>query len=147
MRSTNTTIEDAVRGYADAIKAQSNGAESIDYLLGRASALQKLKRYEEALKDAERAVVLAVEKQKKTSRAQAQFRRGYAKRSVERLLMCSVALYGLKRFADAKFCFDLSARDDPEGKEKSRPIWISKTQAALAKGQYTALKFMANMPR
>ncbi|ORY79060.1 SGS domain-domain-containing protein [Protomyces lactucae-debilis] len=107
--------EGAIRCYTSAIEAEP---KNIDHLLGRASAHHRLKRHDEALEDAERALSIAIEKKNKTGRSQAQFRRG-------------VALYGLKRFADAAFCFDLSEKDDPEQKEKMRGVWIAKTKAAL----------------
>ena len=80
-----------------------------------------MKRHDEALKDSELAVVLAVHRGDRGKRAKAQFRR-------------AISLQQLGRFKDAKFCLDLAVEADYPGKDLA--LWKAKIEAAAAKGMH-----------
>jgi suppressor of G2 allele of SKP1 len=91
---------------------------SPDYYIKRSMAYQRSSppNYEAALSDASVAVIAATKRARRELIVQAQLRR-------------AVALYGLKRYADAKFCFEIVQEMDP--KEKQLPIWFSRIDGAM----------------
>ncbi|KAI9716166.1 MAG: hypothetical protein M1828_000449 [Chrysothrix sp. TS-e1954] len=105
--------EEAVTHYTKALE-QSPSAPT--YYIKRSTAHQRLSKHNEALEDAEKAVVLATKRAKRELIAQAQLRRG-------------IALFNLERYGDARFCFDLTKKYDD--KEKSVGIWQSKVSTKL----------------
>lgn len=112
------------RDFAAAIEHYSSAlAESPtapDYYIKRSTAHQRSSppRYESALQDAESAVHHAHQRGKRELIATAQLRRG-------------IALFGLKRFADAGKCFRW-ARSKNE-KEQGLDIWLKKVEVEMQK--------------
>lgn len=98
--------------------ALSTSPTSPDYLISRSTAYQRAGQSERALKDAEAAVHYAHRRGKREAIGSAQMRR-------------AIALYGLKRFSDAKKCFDW-AKDKNE-KEPGLPSWTVKVEREIAK--------------
>ncbi|KAF2153447.1 SGS-domain-containing protein [Myriangium duriaei CBS 260.36] len=109
--------------YADAVKEYTHAIEaaptSPDYHIKRATAHQRSSPSDckASLADADKAVVLAQKRAKRELIVQAQLRR-------------AIALFGLERYADAKFLFDVVKRMEP--KEKSLGIWEAKVQGKLS---------------
>jgi len=103
----------AVEHYTAALKSSPT---SPDYYIQRSTAYQRLKRYTEALDDANHAVVNAQKRAKKESIVEAQFRRG-------------CALYCLGRFGDAEFV--LGIVKDMKDDHKMAGMWMSKTHMSL----------------
>lgn len=109
--------------YAEAIKqytaALSVSPTSPDYLIKRSTAYQRSSPpdYESALADANKAVVNAQKRGKRELILQGQLRR-------------AIALFGLERYPDSRFCFDIVKRMDP--KEKTLPIWENKLATKMA---------------
>ncbi|KAF8420409.1 SGS domain-containing protein [Tirmania nivea] len=90
---------------------------AVDYYIKRSTAYQRSAKYQEALNDAEIAVVLAHQRGKRELIGQAQLRRG-------------ISSYLLEQYGDAAFCFSLGKKFlDP--KEKSVDMWISKVDLVL----------------
>jgi len=112
---TASRYADAVDAYTQAIKSSPN---SPDYHIKRSTAYQRSSppEYAAALADAERAVTLARERAKRELIIQAQLRR-------------AIALYGLERYGDAKFVFEIVKGLD--SKEKTLGIWEGKVQLKL----------------
>ena len=104
---------DAIKHYSDAIK-QSPGAAT--HYLKRSIAYQRTSKFNEALHDAEEAVILAVKRAKRELIAQAQLRRG-------------IALYNLEQYGDAGYCFGLAKKLDPS--EKTTGMWEDKTKMKM----------------
>lgn len=95
---------------------------SPDYFTSRSKAYSRLKNppgpdYHAALWDAEFAVKLAIKRAKREQISAAQFRRG-------------VALFGLDRWADAGFCFDIVKEMGGENKNEVT-IWETKVKNKL----------------
>lgn len=107
---------DAINAYTAAIKVSP---ESPDYHIKRSIAYQRSTPadYTNALSDADRAVVFAQKRAKRELIIQAQLRR-------------AIALFGLERYADAKFILEIVKRMDP--KEKTLAIWENKIDTKLS---------------
>ncbi|KAK6004459.1 hypothetical protein QM012_008321 [Aureobasidium pullulans] len=109
--------------YAEAIKqytaALAVSPTSPDYLIKRSTAYQRSSPadYKFALADANKAVLNAQKRGKRELILQGQLRR-------------AIALFGLERYPDSKFCFDIVKRMDP--KEKTLPIWENKLATKMA---------------
>jgi suppressor of G2 allele of SKP1 len=103
-------FDEAIKEYTAAIALNSN---SPDYFIKRSTAYQRASppQYDAALSDADTAVVLAHKRAKRELIAQAQLRR-------------AIILFGLERYADAKFVLDVVKRLNE--KEKTLPIWENK---------------------
>jgi len=109
--------------YPEAIKqytaALAVSPTSPDYLIKRSTAYQRSTPadYASALADANKAVINAQKRGKRELILQGQLRR-------------AVALFGLERYPDSRFCLDIVKRMDP--KEKTLPIWESKVATKMA---------------
>ncbi|KAL1304182.1 hypothetical protein AAFC00_000606 [Neodothiora populina] len=105
----------AIEEYTAAIKVSPT---SPDYHIKRSMAYQRSSPadYTNALADAEDAVRFAQQRAKRELTVQAQLRR-------------AIALFGLERWADAKFVLDIVKRMDP--KEKTLAIWENKISSKL----------------
>lgn len=114
--------------YAEAIKqytaALGVSPTSPDYLIKRSTAYQRSTPadYKSALADANNAIINAQKRGKRELILQAQNRR-------------AIALFGLERYADARFVFDIVKRMDP--KEKTLPIWENKINSKMSAGAST----------
>ena len=106
---------DAIAAYTQALR---DSPQSPVYFIKRSTAHQRCSPpdYVSALADAEVAVVLAVKRAKRESIAEAQQRR-------------AIALFGLERYGDARFCFDIVKEMKP--KEKTLDIWEAKIKSRL----------------
>ena len=100
-------------------KALASHPQAVDYYIKRSTAYTRVSPSDPAssLADAEVAVVLAHNRGKRESIAQAQLRRG-------------IALFGLGRYGDAGRCFEWVKKMSP--KEKSLLIWEAKVQGKLS---------------
>ena len=107
--------EEAITEYTAALKTAPT---SPDYLIQRSTAYHRIKDYSSALADANNAVVNARKRAKRESIVEAQFRRG-------------CALYGLERFGDAEFVYNIVKTMDE--KHKMVAMWAQKTKMALDK--------------
>ena len=107
---------DAIQEFTAAIKVSPT---SPDYFIKRSTAYQRSSPadFKHAYSDAEKAVVFAQTRAKRELIIQAQLRRG-------------IALFGLERYADAAYVFDVVKRMDP--KEKTLPIWESKIATKMS---------------
>lgn len=107
---------EAIKEYSAAIKVS---ATSPDYHIKRSMAYQRSSPadYANALLDAEKAVLFAQQRAKRELIVQAQLRR-------------AIALFGLERYADAKFVLDIVKKMDP--KEKMLAIWENKIATKMA---------------
>lgn len=109
--------------YAEAIKqytaALAVSPTSPDYLIKRSTAYQRSTPadYASALADANKAVLNAQKRGKRELILQGQLRR-------------AIALFGLERYPDSRFCLDIVKRMDP--KEKTLPIWENKVATKMA---------------
>ncbi|KAH0343972.1 SGS-domain-containing protein, partial [Aureobasidium melanogenum] len=109
--------------YAEAIKqytaALAVSPTSPDYLIKRSTAYQRSSPpdYDSALADANKAVLDAQKRGKRELILQGQLRR-------------AIALFGLERYPDSKFCFEVVKRMD--SKEKTLPIWENKIATKMA---------------
>lgn len=110
-----SNYDEAIQEYTTAL---TSAPTSPDYLVKRATAYQRAKRYTDALDDANHAVLNAQKRAKREQIIEAQFRRG-------------CALYSLERYGDAKFVLAIVKRMDE--KHKMADMWINKTDMALAK--------------
>jgi suppressor of G2 allele of SKP1 len=116
--------------YPEAIKqytaALAVSPTSPDYLIKRSTAYQRSSPadYASALADANKAVFNAQKRGKRELILQGQLRR-------------AIALFGLERYSDSRFCLNIVKRMDP--KEKTLPIWENKiaTKMAAAGGEQT----------
>ncbi|KAI6914879.1 hypothetical protein D0869_14192 [Hortaea werneckii] len=108
------------KNYDEAIKQFTSALEqsptSPDYLIQRSTAYTRSQKHEEALADAERAVVHAQKRAKKELIVESQARRG-------------LCLYLLERYGDAKFVLGIVERLNPE--HKSSGMWLGKAHMAL----------------
>jgi len=98
-------------------QALANLPTAVDYYIKRSTAYQRSAKYQEALNDAETAVVLAHQRGKRELIGQAQLRRG-------------ISSYLLQQYGDAAFCFGLGKKFLGP-KEKSVDMWISKVDLVL----------------
>jgi suppressor of G2 allele of SKP1 len=105
--------ETAIQAYTDALKEFPT---SPDYFIQRSTAYQRSQKIDEALRDAEQAVVNAQQRGKKDLIVEAQLRRG-------------IALLQSGRFGDAKFILDLVKQKSPDNKQA--PIWLKKAETSL----------------
>jgi suppressor of G2 allele of SKP1 len=109
--------------YPEAIKqytaALAVSPTSPDYLIKRSTAYQRSSPadYTSALADADKAVLNAQKRGKRELILQGQLRR-------------AIALFGLERYSDSRFCLDIVKRMDP--KEKTLPIWENKVATKMA---------------
>jgi suppressor of G2 allele of SKP1 len=103
----------AIQAYTNALKEFPT---SPDYFIQRSTAYQRSQRINEALRDAEQAVVNAQQRGKKDLIVEAQLRRG-------------IALYILGRVGDAKFVLDLVKQKSPDNKQAL--MWIMKAETSL----------------
>jgi suppressor of G2 allele of SKP1 len=109
--------------YPEAIKqytaALAVSPTSPDYLIKRSTAYQRSTPadYASALADANKAVLNAQKRGKRELILQGQLRR-------------AIALFGLERYPDSRFCLDIVKRMDP--KEKTLPIWENKVATKMA---------------
>ncbi|KAI4842455.1 SGS-domain-containing protein [Aureobasidium sp. EXF-8845] len=109
--------------YPEAIKqytaALAVSPTSPDYLIKRSTAYQRSSPadYTSALADANKAVTNAQKRGKRELILQGQLRR-------------AIALFGLERYWDSRFCLDIVKRMDP--KEKTLPIWENKVATKMA---------------
>lgn len=112
----------AAKKYDEAISeftaALRSSPISPDYLILRSTAYHRMNDFSAALADANNAVINAQKRAKRELIIEAQFRRG-------------CALYGLERFGDARFAFDVVKRMDE--KHKMVAIWAHKTRTTLEK--------------
>ncbi|KAF2725134.1 SGS-domain-containing protein [Polychaeton citri CBS 116435] len=108
-------LETAISEYTAAIKSSPT---SPDYHAKRSQAYQRSGKNEEALKDAEKAVVLAQKRAKRESIIDAQYKR-------------AVALYNLGRYADAAFVADVVKKMD----EKNKLVDVLKGRALSGIGK------------
>ena len=99
-------------------KAISTHPQAVDYYIKRSTAYTRgsPSNPTSALEDAETAVVLAHNRGKRELIAQAQLRRG-------------ISLYSLRRYGDARKCFEWVKKLAP--KEKSLTIWEAKVEEKL----------------
>jgi suppressor of G2 allele of SKP1 len=106
---------EAIKQYTAALRLNP---ESPDYYIKRATAYQRATPpdYEAALSDAEIGVAAATKRARRELIVQAQLRR-------------AMALFGLERYGDAKFVFDIVKEMDP--KEKQIAIWDEKVKSKL----------------
>ncbi|CAK4033142.1 SGT1 A [Lecanosticta acicola] len=111
----SSDFEEAIKQYTAAIKESPT---SPDFYNQRSTANLRAGRLDEALADADQAVLNANKRAKKEAIVESQFRRG-------------VALYKLERYADAEFLFNIVKGLDP--KHKSVDMWITKTGMELKK--------------
>jgi suppressor of G2 allele of SKP1 len=102
--------EQAVTDFTAALKQSPT---SPDYLIQRSTAYNRVKNYASALADANNAVVNAQKRAKRELIVEGQFRRG-------------CALYGLERYGDAEFVFNVVKRMDE--KHKMVATWIQRTK-------------------
>jgi len=107
---------EAIEAYSQAIRASPTAP---DYYIKRSTAYQRSSPpdFASALSDAENAVLLAQKRAKRELIVQAQLRR-------------AIALFGLERYADSSFVFEIVKRMDP--KEKTLGIWENKIKTKLA---------------
>ena len=105
----------AVDAYSLAIKETPL---SPDYYIKRSTAYQRSSppNFDSALADAETAVILAQKRAKRELIVQAQLRR-------------AIALFGLERYGDSSFVFEIVKRMD--AKEKTLGIWENKIETKL----------------
>lgn len=109
--------------YADAVKeytaAIAISPTSPDYFIKRSIAHQRSSpaNFQAAFSDAEQAVLFAQKRAKRELIVQAQLRRG-------------IALFGLERYADARFVLAIVKKMDPS--EKTLQIWENKIAGKLA---------------
>jgi suppressor of G2 allele of SKP1 len=129
--TATTTMDQAKLGaealsaanYPEAIKqytaALAVSPTSPDYLIKRSTAYQRSTPadYASALADANKAVLNAQKRGKRELILQGQLRR-------------AIALFGLERYSDSRFCLDVVKRMDP--KEKTLPIWENKVATKMA---------------
>lgn len=108
-----SNYDEAIQHFTGAI--QSNPV-AVKYYINRSTAYQRVKKYTEALADAEIAVVLAHKRATRELIKDAQFRRAQQ-------------LFFLERYADAEFVLAIVKRLDE--KEKTLPIWSSKVAKKL----------------
>ncbi|KAK8209058.1 Cochaperone protein [Zalaria obscura] len=108
---------EAIREYTAALAVSPT---SPDYLIKRSTAYQRSSppNMQAASSDADQAVISAQKRAKRELILEAQKRR-------------AIALFGLERFEDAAFVFDIVKRMDP--KEKTLPIWERKINDRLSK--------------
>lgn len=105
--------DEAIDAYTAALKEFPT---SPHYYSQRSSAYHKAKKYQEALSDAEQAVVLAHKRQKRELIIEAQARR-------------APALYNLQRYGDAMFVAKIVKRMDE--KEKTHAMWLGLAERKL----------------
>ncbi|KZM27935.1 Cochaperone protein [Ascochyta rabiei] len=108
-----SNYEEAIQHFTDALK--SNPA-AVKYYINRATAYQRTQKYQEALVDAEIAVVLAHKRATRELIKDAQFRRAQQ-------------LFFLERYADAEYVLEIVRKLDE--KEKTLPIWSMKVAKKL----------------
>ena len=102
----------AVTHLTAALKTNPNNPNPV-WLIQRSTAYQRLSQHDLALIDAENAVVAGRARGKRDLIGTAQFRRG-------------VSLYALKRFGDARLCFNWATKMNE--KEKGVTMWMAKTK-------------------
>lgn len=105
----------AIEEFTAALKASPT---SPPYLIQRSTAYQRSKDHAAALTDANNAVLNAQKRAKRELIVEAQFRRG-------------VALYGLERYGDAQFVFEVVKRMNE--KHNAVGMWLQKTKMATQK--------------
>jgi suppressor of G2 allele of SKP1 len=105
----------AIQAYTDAIKEFPT---SPDYFIQRSTAYQRAQKTDEALRDAEQAVVNAQQRGKKDLIIEAQQRRG-------------IALCQLGRYGDAQYVLNLVKEKSPE--HKNAIMWLNKIEISLRK--------------
>src|SRR3954469_13023825 len=93
-------------------------SQSPVWLIHRSTAYHRLGKYELALADAENAYLAAKDRARREHMGTAQFRR-------------AVALYGLKRYGDARIC--LSWTRKLNDKERALGMWQEKAKQAYEK--------------
>jgi suppressor of G2 allele of SKP1 len=81
------------------------------WLIQRSTAYQRTKQYELSLEDAEKALILAIQRARREQIATAQLRR-------------ALALRGLGRYGDARMCLNWSLKKND--KEKSLMMWMKR---------------------
>jgi suppressor of G2 allele of SKP1 len=104
----------AIKHLTDALKS----SQSPLWLIQRSTAYQRLGEHTLALTDANNAVLAAINRARREQIAAAQFRRG-------------VALYGLKRYGDARMCFNWCRKANE--KEPGLGMWQAKVKADYEK--------------
>jgi suppressor of G2 allele of SKP1 len=110
---TASNYDEAINLYTSALSQNPN---AVDYYIKRSTAYQRSQKYNEALSDAEIAVVLAHKRAKRELIKDSQLRRG-------------IALFFLERYADAEFVLGIVKKLDE--KEKTLGIWSMKVAAKL----------------
>lgn len=108
-------FDEAVKEFTTAI---SNFPRSVDYHLKRSAAYSRSSppNYDDALKDVNHAVRLAVDREKRELIGQAQLRR-------------AILLFNMGQYADAEFILGLVKKFDE--KNKTLPIWQSKIDTKM----------------
>ncbi|TLD18788.1 sgt1 and cs domain containing protein [Venturia nashicola] len=108
-------FDEAIKEFSTAI---SNFPRSVDYHLKRSAAYSRSSppQYDAALKDANHAIRLAVDRAKRELISQAQLRR-------------AILLFNMGQYADAEFVLGLVKKLDE--KNKTLPIWQSKIDTKL----------------
>ncbi|KAF1998172.1 SGS-domain-containing protein [Amniculicola lignicola CBS 123094] len=110
---TAGNYDEAIKEYTGAIASNSS---AVDYYIKRSTAYQRTSKYQDALADAELAVVLAHKRAKRELIKDSQLRR-------------AIALFFVERYADAQFVLGLVKKLDE--KEKTLAIWSMKVEAKL----------------
>ena len=105
--------EEAIQHFTDALGVNPS---AVKYYINRATAYQRTQKYNEALADAEIAVVLAHKRATRELIKDAQFRRAQQ-------------LFFLERYADADHILQIVKKLDE--KEKTLPIWSAKVAKKL----------------
>ncbi|KAH6638902.1 hypothetical protein C7974DRAFT_387501 [Boeremia exigua] len=108
-----SNYDEAVQHFSNAIVSNP---VAVKYYINRSTAYQRIKKYTEALADAEIAVVLAHKRGTRELIKDAQFRRAQQ-------------LFFLERYADAQHVLEIVKKLDD--KEKTLPIWSSKVAKKL----------------
>ncbi|KAF2626670.1 SGS-domain-containing protein [Macroventuria anomochaeta] len=108
-----SNYDEAIQHFTDALKSNPG---AVKYYINRCTAYQRIKKYTEALADAEIAVVLAHKRATRELIKDAQFRRAQQ-------------LWFLERYADAEYVLRIVKKLDE--KEKTLPIWELKVAKKL----------------
>jgi suppressor of G2 allele of SKP1 len=101
-------------------KALAQNPEALEYYVKRSIAYQRSSQYELALKDAEISLILANKRGKREAIGSAQLRRG-------------IALFLLKKYGDAGFCFNLAEKRLADKEKNMLGMWRKKLEMELEK--------------
>lgn len=110
--------KDYPQAITDLTAAITESPTSPQHHIHRSTAYQKLRQYDSALSDAEKAVVFATQRARRELIAQAQLKR-------------AVALFFLQRYGDARQCLEWSKQSNE--KEKMVAVWGSQIEGKVRK--------------